>query len=92
MSIVTQQSIHSRNHTDEFGYSYSKEQMDAVAIAHRNTKTWSDYVALFMVRSLRWGLDLATGYRHDQAVALGQKDASAAETKTRMTPRKWITR
>ncbi|KAF2147155.1 uncharacterized protein K452DRAFT_282142 [Aplosporella prunicola CBS 121167] len=43
---------------------YTPEQMKAVTVAHRDMRNWSDYVAMTMVRILRWGLDLASGYRH----------------------------
>lgn len=75
-----------------FVISYTAEQMRAVEVAHRNARTWSDYVALGFVRTLRWGLDLATGYRHDEAVAKGQKDPAAAKKKNAMTERKWLIR
>lgn len=39
--------------------------MKDIVIAHRETKNWSDWVALSMVRLLRFGTNLATGYRHD---------------------------
>ncbi|EGP86893.1 unnamed protein product [Zymoseptoria tritici ST99CH_3D1] len=42
---------------------YTAEQMRTVVVAHRNPKDFSDRVALTFVRVLRWGLDLATGYR-----------------------------
>lgn len=45
---------------------YTEEQMQSVAVAHREAKTWSDWTALAAVRVLRWGLDLATGYKHDK--------------------------
>ena len=38
---------------------YTREQMDAVKIAHRDAKTWSDKVAMVMVSILRWGLDVS---------------------------------
>ncbi|QIW95435.1 hypothetical protein AMS68_000953 [Peltaster fructicola] len=60
---------------------YSPEQMSSIAVAHRETKNWSDYVALTMVRILRFGLDTVSGYKHDQAVALGHKDPAAAHKK-----------
>ena len=44
---------------------YTEEAMREIVIAHRETKDWSDWVALGMVRFLRWGTDLLTGYRHD---------------------------
>ena len=38
--------------------------MEAVTVAHREAETYSDKVALIAVKILRWGLDLATGYKH----------------------------
>jgi ubiquinol oxidase len=40
---------------------YTPEQMNAVVVAHREAKTWSDKVALLAVKVLRYGLDVATG-------------------------------
>ena len=61
--------------------------MKDIAIAHRETKNWSDWVALSTVRLLRWGTDLATGYRAPQK-------GKEAETSKRfaMTERKWLIR
>ena len=64
--------------------------MDAVVVAHREAKTFSDKVAMTMVRILRWGLDLATGYKHDKAVALNKKDPAAANQRYAMTERKYM--
>jgi hypothetical protein len=44
---------------------YTEEAMRSIVIAHRETRSWSDWTALGMVRFLRWGTDLLTGYRHD---------------------------
>jgi hypothetical protein len=68
--------------------------MKNVTIAHRETKTWSDRVALMMVRLLRWGMDTATGYKHDNQVLDGSKDphAASAHQKYRMDERKWLVR
>lgn len=71
---------------------YTQEQMNAVVVAHRETRTMSDRVALLMVKLLRTGLDLATGYKHDKAVALGEKDPSRANQKYGMTERKYMIR
>lgn len=71
---------------------YTAEQMNSVAIAHRETRDWSDKVALFAVKFLRTGLDFASGYRHDKAVALGQKDPAKANRKYAMTEKKYLTR
>lgn len=42
---------------------YTQEQMNQVEVAHREAKSMSDKVAVAFVRTLRWGLDLASGYR-----------------------------
>ena len=42
---------------------YTYEQMNQVQVAKRECKTWSDRIALMFVRTLRWGLDTASGYR-----------------------------
>ena len=68
--------------------------MNDIKIAHRETKNWSDWVALSMVRFLRWGTDIATRYRHDEDIAQGTKDpSSAVEPRgSAMTERKWLIR
>lgn len=71
---------------------YTEEQMNSIVVAHREAKTWSDWVALGAVRTLRWGLDLATGYRHDNEVAKGRKAPGAAEQPFAMTERKYLIR
>ncbi|KAI9823584.1 MAG: Alternative oxidase, mitochondrial precursor [Thelocarpon impressellum] len=73
---------------------YTEQQMNDIKVAHRETKNWSDWVALSMVRMLRKATDLFTGYRHDKEVALGQKDARLAKQprKFAMDERKWLIR
>ncbi|WPH00469.1 Alternative oxidase [Acrodontium crateriforme] len=72
---------------------YTTEQMNQVVVAHRNAKNWSDWVALSMARILRFGLDLATGYRHDPKLPAATQDGSKAVVpKTFMTERKWLIR
>lgn len=66
--------------------------MNAVAIAHREAKTWSDYAALGAVKLVRGMFDLVSGYRHDKAVALNKKDPAAAKQKYAMTERKYMIR
>lgn len=66
--------------------------MESVVVAHRQAKTWSDWTALAAIRTLRWGLDLATGYKHDKAVASGEKDPRNANQKYAMTARKYMIR
>ena len=66
--------------------------MSQVQIAHRDAKSWSDWAALGFIRTLRWGMDFATGYKHDHAVSLGQKDPKQANKKYAMTERKYLIR
>lgn len=71
---------------------YTQAQMDSVLIAHRNAKTWSDYVALGAIRTMRWCFDLITGYKHGPAVRLHGEDPGAAKQKYAMTERKYMVR
>lgn len=71
---------------------YTDAQMKEVAVAHRDAKTWSDKVALTMVKVLRWGLDRATGYVHKDAQELAAMDSDAARKKYMMTERKYMIR
>jgi len=72
---------------------YTEEQMTAVQVAHRKAETTSDYVAVSLLRTLRWGLDLVTGYKHDPEVASGTRDPKDAQrSKSGMTERKWLIR
>ena len=68
--------------------------MAEITIAHREAKTWSDWVALTMVRILRTGMDICSGYRHDEEVAAGQKAAKTGNgsKKFAMNERKWLVR
>ncbi|KAI0372172.1 alternative oxidase [Pilatotrama ljubarskyi] len=43
---------------------YTEEELRSVEILHREAKTFSDKVAYNFVRLLRWGFDLASGYKH----------------------------
>lgn len=71
---------------------YSYEEMEDVVVAHREAKTLSDKAALIAVKILRWGLDVATGYKHEKAVALNAKDPAAAKAKFAMTEEKYMIR
>jgi ubiquinol oxidase len=71
---------------------YTLEQMNAIRVAHRDTRNFSDRVALLAVRFLRWGLDLVSGYRHEKATELSKRDPAAAARKYGMTEKKYLTR
>ena len=66
--------------------------MDAVTVAHRDAKTFSDKFAYNAVRLVRWCFDTATGYRHIHAVKLHDKDPIAAAQRYKMTERKYLVR
>ncbi|KAK0283804.1 inducible alternative oxidase 2 [Friedmanniomyces endolithicus] len=71
---------------------YSYEQMESIKVAHREARTVSDHVALSIMRTVRFGMDLVTGYKHDKAVANGTKDPKDAKSTSSMTERKWMIR
>ncbi|TVY83331.1 Alternative oxidase [Lachnellula suecica] len=74
---------------------YNAEEMKKnIYFAHREPADFSDRVALGMVRLLRWGTDLATGYKHDveEPKAVGDKNAVSATKPYRMNERKWLVR
>jgi len=65
-----------------------------IKVASREAETWSDWVAIAMVRTLRWGTDLATGYKHDVEDPKMASDGKAL-TLTKpyaMNERKWLVR
>lgn len=72
----------------------SYEQMKNISYAHRKPKDFSDRVALFMVRMLRFGMDTATRYKHDVESPKKAGDGNAlVETKPySMSERKWLVR
>jgi hypothetical protein len=71
---------------------YTEEQMMSVKVNHRETRDWRDKVALTAVRFLRWGLDVASGYKHNEAKLLAEKDPAEAARKYGMTEKKYLTR
>ena len=72
--------------------------MNAIQVAHREKKTWSDVWALAMVRLLRFGMDTATGYSHPTDEArkmgswLGLSKVKSWFSPSPMTERKWLMR
>ncbi|EPE29129.1 oxidase [Glarea lozoyensis ATCC 20868] len=75
----------------EFAYEDMKTK---IFYAHRKPADFSDRVALFMVRMLRWGTDIATGYKHDveSPKKIGDANVMAATKPYSMSERKWLTR
>lgn len=72
--------------------SYTPEQMNSITVAHRDARNLSDKVAKSVAKTLRSGLDLVSGYRHEKAVALHAKDPAAAVQKYGMTEKKYLIR
>lgn len=70
--------------------------MLAIKVAHREAKTWSDWFALGMTRFFRWGMDVATFYRHDHSLdkAASKNNPTAATMRDwfAMNERKWLVR
>lgn len=56
-----------------FTSEFSEKQMNEVVVAHRETQTKADKAALIAVKVMRWGLDLATGYKHKQGAMTEEK-------------------
>ncbi|KAJ4341178.1 inducible alternative oxidase 2 [Didymella glomerata] len=54
-------------------HEFSERQMNAVTVAHRETQTKADKAALIAVKIMRWGLDVATGYKHKQGAMTEEK-------------------
>ncbi|KAK0119067.1 hypothetical protein ONS96_012135 [Cadophora gregata f. sp. sojae] len=74
-------------------YDEQKMRKD-IYYAHREPKDFSDRIALFMVRLLRFGMDTATRYKHDVEVPKKVGDSNAVvETKPYgMSEPKWLVR
>ena len=66
--------------------------MNEVTVAHRNAKTWSDYIALSAVKTVRWCFDKVTGYKHAEAVELNKRDPAGEKAKYEMTEKKYMIR
>lgn len=66
--------------------------MNAVEVGHRKPDNMADRMALLASKLLRAGLDFVSGYRHEKAVALAEKDPAAANRKYGMTERKYMIR
>ena len=56
-----------------FTSEFSEKQMNEVVVAHRETQTKADKAALIAVKVMRWGLDLATVYKHKQGAMTEEK-------------------
>lgn len=71
---------------------YPKEQMlTNISYAHRTPKDFSDRIALYLVRFLRFSTDLATGYKHDP-ITVNDNGERVMTKPYRMSERKWLIR
>jgi hypothetical protein len=73
-------------------FRFTGDEMAKVSIAHRDTQTMSDRIALGAVRFLRSAMDLATGYRHPDATIDGEEGGSKAQPNSQMTETQWLVR
>ena len=72
--------------------------MRDIRVAHRETRNWQDWIALTMVRLLRFGTDTAMGYSHPTEESkqkgswLGLQKIKNWVGPSAMTERKWLIR
>lgn len=71
---------------------YTEEQMKLIEVAHREAKTWQDKLAVALMRTCRWGMDLATGYTENTAKGVDKDGKLIGDPKGGMTERKWLVR
>jgi len=74
---------------------YDGEKMRKdIYYAHREPQDFSDRIALFMVRLLRFGMDTATRYKHDVEAPkkVGDSNAVTATKPYAMSEPKWLVR
>ncbi|ODV91473.1 hypothetical protein CANCADRAFT_23633 [Tortispora caseinolytica NRRL Y-17796] len=64
---------------------YTREQIEAIDVAHREAKTFRDRFALTAIRMIRSTFDFATGYKHPPP-------GHEADKKFEMTPELWLRR
>jgi hypothetical protein len=73
---------------------FKEEDMKAISVVHRPPKDFSDRFALALMRVLRWGVDFATGYKHDvEEPKKAHEEGAVTKTKPYgMSERKWLIR
>ena len=74
---------------------FNEPDMKSIHVEHRAPKDFSDRLAIGLVRLLRWGTDIATGYHHDTEEPKKASDGNAVVEKPkpyRMSERKWLIR
>jgi hypothetical protein len=71
---------------------YTAEELSSVKVNHRDAKGLSDLIALTAVRTLRWGFDKATGYKHDPDIVKHENGPNKVTVPTNMTEEQWLSR
>lgn len=69
---------------------YSESAIQQINVARREIRNWPDWIAFNAVRILRWGTDLATGYRHEAELKKLEKNPNAE--RYQMTEKRWLVR
>ena len=65
--------------------------MNNIKIAHREAKTWQDKLAIGLMRTARWGMDLVTGYT-EKSVNVDENGKLMKKGWLYMDERKWLIR
>mgnify|MGYP004712743769 CR=1 FL=1 len=68
------------------------QEMGSITVTHRVPRTLRDRYALWLVRMLRFGFDICTGYRHPKPKHAGAESSVIKQEDYKMTPEKWISR
>lgn len=70
-------------------HGYSEKDMLAVVPAHREPKTFGDWVAWKLVRTCRWGMDFVTGLSSEQQVDM-KHSTTATKAAKPLTEAQWV--
>lgn len=70
-------------------HGYTEEELLSVVPAHREPKTFGDWVAWKLIRICRWGMDFATGLQPEQQVDMKNSTTSTAAAKP-LTEGQWV--
>lgn len=73
---------------------YTPEEIAAVKVVNREPQSIADKLALYGVKTVRWGFDLVSGYRHPPSTpaAPGTSLAELREKHYTLSPSEWLTR
>lgn len=73
-------------------HGYTEEEMLAVVPAHREPKTFGDWVAWKLIRLCRWGMDFVTGLEPEQQQTDMKNSTTATHASKPLTEAQWLVR